>query len=221
MYLGPSEIIDYPPEMPDGQYLLTPGYHFTPALSMLDQVERYEPEVGLGMSTNSYEHNTPAHERRVGREERDATIETLRERVLSEHLTEEEFSERRDQALQARCQGTLDALTRDLPPLKPKAAPEKYMTQIMGNAYPFNPWRWGAAIIFSVSAIVLPGPIMAAEWHGFDNSPWGGSAAIFCIIGGISLLLWLGLGWAPSGDRETKRPKPKPPFSGFAGGRNY
>ncbi len=61
-------------------------------------------------------------EKRIGREERDLTIDALREHLDAERITVTEFEERMSAAMEAHTQAELDRLTRDLPSL-PKSQP--------------------------------------------------------------------------------------------------
>jgi len=155
----------------------------------------------------------PAGFRRIGNTDRDATVEHLAERVATGHLTQDEFTERRDQALTARTRRDLDNLTDDIPPLASQhLEPQKYKTQLMGYGYPFSMTRWLGSLILAASMIVLPGPIMSAEWGGFDHIPMHGLGAVLTIVGGVVLLIFGGLGFMPDGTEM------KP---GTPGGRNY
>lgn len=166
---------------------------------------------------NSYEYNTPAHERRIGYTDRDKCVDFLAERVASGHLTTEEFAERRDRALLATRQGELDALTRDIPPL-PEKPVEKYKTQVAGNAYPFSMRRWIGSLIIGASLIVLPCPIWSGAAGGFRHVPGDGVAAVILILVGVIITLFCGLGFMPDGDEPVRNRTIK---NGTPGGRNY
>jgi DUF1707 SHOCT-like domain len=62
------------------------------------------------------------YEMRVGDAEREATAAELREHYASGRLTLDELNERLDKALAAKTRGDLDALMRDLPSARPRAA---------------------------------------------------------------------------------------------------
>ena len=62
------------------------------------------------------------YEMRVGDAEREATAAELREHYASGRLTLDELNERLDKAFAAKTRGDLDALMRDLPSARPRAA---------------------------------------------------------------------------------------------------
>jgi hypothetical protein len=62
------------------------------------------------------------YEMRVGDAEREATAAELREHYASGRLTLDELNERLDRAFAAKTRGDLDALMRDLPSARPRAA---------------------------------------------------------------------------------------------------
>lgn len=61
--------------------------------------------------------------KRIGDTERNRYLDYLASRFASGHLTQDEFDDRKDQALTARTQLDLDILVRDLPPMPAPSAP--------------------------------------------------------------------------------------------------
>jgi hypothetical protein len=141
----------------------------------------------------------------VGDQDRDSTVEHLASMVAEGYLTPEEFSTRRDKALTARTRGYLQGLARDLPAAS--VTEKRYRTQVAGNAYPFSWWRWIGTVSLGVCLIVLPGPIMAAEFGGFDHAPGSGSAAIWPIIIGVLIAFFGGVAFAPDGTEPERNRK--------------
>lgn len=141
----------------------------------------------------------PEEKKRVGNTDRDRYIDQLAAAISTGHISEEEFGERRDKALVATIKSDLISLVADLPDLpKPKRT---LVTHQLAGSWLFSPWRWGAGLIISSALLVLPGPLCAAAWHGFDNAPGGGLLPVSLILLGVTCLLGFGIGWAPD-DKE-------------------
>lgn len=138
--------------------------------------------------------------KRVGNTDRDRYIDRLSAAISTGHLSEEEFSERRDKALVAVVKQDLRVLVRDLP--GPPEPERTLVTYQLGGSWRFSPWRWGTALILSSAMIVLPGPLCAAAFHGFDHAPGEGLLPVLLIMAGIATLLGFGIGWAPDSKRE-------------------
>lgn len=146
---------------------------------------------------------TPEEKKRVGNTDRDRYIDQLAAAISTGHISEEEFGERRDKALVATIKKDLIILVADLPDLpKPKRTLVTY--QLAGCSWHFSPVRWGAALIISSALLVLPGPLCAAAWHGFDNAPGGGLLPISLILLGVTCLLGFGIGWAPDDKKREE-----------------
>lgn len=142
-------------------------------------------------------------ERRAGNADRDRYIDHLANAVSTGHLREEEFSERRDKALLAKTKTDLITLVADLPDMPVKEIRTHNVTYQVAGGH-FSPWRWGVVLVLSVSAIGLPGPLMAAAFHGFDHAPMSGGLPILLIIAGIVMLLFGGIGWCPDHTSEER-----------------
>jgi hypothetical protein len=140
----------------------------------------------------------------VGNAGRDACVDHLSQMLAEGFLTPEDFAERQAKALAARTKEDLRVITTDLPD-PPSMEPKKYMLQLAGNAYPFNPWRWGATMGLGLSSAIVAPLVMAAHWGGFDNAPWQGGLPATLIVFGILTTIIGGLAFCPTGEHETKR----------------
>jgi hypothetical protein len=144
----------------------------------------------------------PEERKRAGNADRDRYIDHLASAVSTGHLSEEEFTQRRDKALVATVKNDLMVLVRDLPDL-PKQERKTHMVQYqLAGTWLFSPWRWGAALILSSALIVLPGPLCAAIYHGFDNAPGQGIMPVLLILVGVFSLLIGGIAWSPDAKHE-------------------
>jgi hypothetical protein len=141
-------------------------------------------------------------DKRAGNEDRDHYIDRIAAAISTGHITQAEFEERRDEALAAVTKKDLMVLVADLPEIpKPVRKTRMVTYQVAGNCH-FSPWRWGSALILSAALIVMPGPLFAAAFHGFDNSPKNGIIPILMIVAGVVILLGLGIGWSPDHKNE-------------------
>lgn len=140
-------------------------------------------------------------ELRAGNEDRDKYIDQLASAVSTGHLKQHEFEERRDKALVAVHNSDLLHLVADLPETPRNPHRTEMVTYQVGGEWRFSPWRWGSALVLSAALIVLPGPLFAAAFHGFDNVGDKGIAPILMIMAGVVLLLGFGIGWAPDSKR--------------------
>lgn len=145
----------------------------------------------------------PEADKRAGNADRDRYIDCLATAVSTGHISEQEFSERRDKALTAIKKGELKALVGDLPAIPESKRSTRVVTYQVGGSWHFSPVRWGAALVLSAAMLVLPGPLFAAAFGGFNHAPLEGGLPVFLIMGGVALLLGLGIAWAPS-DKETE-----------------
>lgn len=147
----------------------------------------------------------PDEQKLVGHADREKCTERLAQAVATGHLTQDVFEQRRDRALVAVKRADLDKLTADLPP-EPRPPAKRYRTQLMGDAYPFSPWRWIGSLVAAAALITLPGPVMSAEMGGFHNTPLHGTVAVLLIFAGVLTLFIGGAGFSPVGydkpDRE-------------------
>lgn len=147
----------------------------------------------------------PDEQKLVGHADREECTERLAQAVATGHLTEREFGQRRDTALEARVQRDLDLLTSDLPPVA-KAPEKRVKIQVAGNAYPFSAIRWVGGILLGAATIVLPGPLWAAACGGFDHAPLKGAAPALIIVAGVVVLIVSAIAFAPDGyDRPERR----------------
>jgi hypothetical protein len=144
----------------------------------------------------------PEEKKRAGTADRDRYIEQLAAAISTGHISDHEFEERRDKALTAITQGDLRVLVSDLPQLPEPERKTHMVTYQVGGEWRFSPVRWGCALILSSAMIVLPGPLMAAAFHGFDNAPLAGGLPVLMICAGVALLLGLGIGWAPESPKR-------------------
>ena len=148
------------------------------------------------------DYDVPEEKKRAGNADRDRYIDHLASAVSTGHLSEEEFTERRDKALTARIKDDLMVLVKDLPPVpEPERKTHMVQYQLVGT-WLFSPWRWGAALILSSALIVLPGPLCAAIYHGFDNAPLQGAMPVLLILAGVFSLLIGGIAWSPDAKHE-------------------
>jgi hypothetical protein len=81
------------------------------------RMEPFEPQQHVPGWTDL---GRAGYDLRIGDAERDATIAALREHFAAGRLTLDELTERIDGALAAKTQGQIDALTADLPRLRPR-----------------------------------------------------------------------------------------------------
>lgn len=145
----------------------------------------------------------PEEKKRAGNTDRDRYIDHLATAVSTGHISEEEFSERRDKALAAITKGELQALAGDLPGLPERKRSTHMVTYQVGGSWHFSPVRWGAALVLSAAMLVLPGPLFAAAFGGFNHAPLEGALPVLLILAGVATLLGLGIAWAPC-DKQTE-----------------
>jgi hypothetical protein len=103
---------------------------------------------------------------RIGDAERDATIAKLREHFAAGRLTLDELTERIDGALAAKTQGQIDALTADLPRLRPPWPPVR--------AHQTEPSDTGRYLVlmlllFAIGAWLLMMAFMAYRTGGYGQ----------------------------------------------------
>jgi hypothetical protein len=145
--------------------------------------------------------------KRAGNDDRDHYIDRISAAISTGHLSEEEFAARRDKALHAVIKKDLMVLVADLPELPVPPQPEcktHLVTYQVGGSWRFNPWRWGAGLVLSSALLVLPGPLCAAAFHGFDHAPGQGILPVLLILAGVATLLGLGIGWAPEDKKREE-----------------
>lgn len=147
----------------------------------------------------------PEEQKLVGHADREECTERLAQAVATGHLTEREFGQRRDMALEARTQRALDLLTGDLPPV-PKPPEKRVKIQVAGNAYPFSAIRWIGGILLGAAMTVLPGPLWAAACGGFGHAPGSGALPLLTIMAGVVVMAVSAIAFSPDGyDRPERR----------------
>lgn len=146
----------------------------------------------------------PEERKRAGNADRDRYIDHLATAVSTGHISAQEFAERRDKALAAVTKEELRTLADDLPELPEPKRSTHLVTYQVGGSWYFSPVRWGAALVLSAAMLVLPGPLCAAAWHGFNHAPGQGLLPVLLILGGVATLLGLGIGWAPDGSTQKE-----------------
>jgi hypothetical protein len=133
--------------------------------------------------------------KRVGHTERERYVEHLANMVATGFLKDEEFSERRDKALEAITSEDLIRLVSDLP-----AVPGKKQVDVIyqqSGGWRFSPWRWGLALTLGTGMIFFISPILAIVYHGLGHSPLGGGLAFMLAWAGAAVALTFGIAWAP------------------------
>lgn len=137
----------------------------------------------------------------------------LADMVASGRLDKDEFTYRRDKALHAKYEKDLYALLRDLPSLpevpQVKKLEDMEYKSIIASDLPFHLKTWITLTSLAVSLIVLPGPLMAAAFHGFKNAPGGGTLPILLILLGAVSTVVFGVALGPGENRKIGKLNPK------------
>jgi hypothetical protein len=135
-------------------------------------------------------------DQRVGNSERELYVAHLAAMVSEGFLKDDEFSERRDKALEAVVRADLARLVADLPPV-PSASTQVLVQRQVAGEVEFSLRRWVTSIGIGLGLIFAAGPFWAAAAHGLDHTPMDGSIARLGIFLGVITVIVLGLVFAP------------------------
>lgn len=120
---------------------------------------------------------------RAGDADRDKVIEQLAGYVASGHLSQEEFTERRDRALKEETQRGLRRFMADLPQ-EPEPGPRRRRLPDFSHGARRGAFHSVAAVV-TLAIAIIPQNIVVTGSHGIGNAHTGPLAlGIFCIVAG-------------------------------------
>ena len=142
-------------------------------------------------------------QKRAGNQQRDAYIDHMINMVSQGYLPQGEFEIRRDKALTAATINDLTSLITDLPAMPALAKREVKVTYQVYTSHgyrriKFSAKRWVSAIMTSLLLIIMPGPLMASAFGGFNHAPGRGFLPIILIFIGCVSLVISGVAFAPA-----------------------